>query len=79
MGIYQTSKMTDPSFVTIDIDSPAIVSSKNNPVQRNPETEKEPFDMAFFTSTFARTILVILVIAFVLICAAVLVAVLTTR
>jgi hypothetical protein len=79
VGIYQTSKMTDPSFVTIDIDSPNIVSSKNNPAQRNPGVEKEPFDMAFFTSTFARTILIIFIIVLVLICAAILIVALTTR
>ena len=71
--------MTDPAFVTIDIDSPAIVSSKNNPPHLNSDVENESVDVPFFKSILMRKILLITAVLTFLVLIAILLAFTITR
>jgi uncharacterized membrane protein YvbJ len=71
--------MTDPPFVTIDIDSPVIVSSKNNPPHLNSDAENESVHVPFFKSILMRQILLITAVLAFLVLIAILLAFTITR
>ena len=71
--------MLESTFVTIDIDSPVIVSSKNNPPQLNSDAENESVHVPFFKSILMRRILLITAVLSFLVLVAILLAFAITR
>ena len=68
MDVYKIAKMPDSTFVTIDIESPEIVSSENESVH-----------VPFFKSILMRKILLITAVLSFLVLLAILIAFAVTR